>query len=73
MLSKLKKIFDKIKCSLSCCNSDCKLDKNNLVIKFDDLQIQISELENQVEIVKKFSIDKSVNNENKVYKIISNV
>lgn len=72
MFEKLKKIFGKLKCEFSCCNSVWKLEKNNLVIKFDDLQIQISELENQIEIVKKSSIDESVINE-KTYKKKSNV
>jgi len=72
MFEKLKKIFGKLKCEFSCCNSACKLDKNNLIIQFDDLRIQISELENELEIVKKSSIDESVINE-KTYKKKSNV
>tara|TARA_R110001632_G_scaffold111569_1_gene222391 strand:- start:3159 stop:3386 length:228 start_codon:yes stop_codon:yes gene_type:complete len=56
---KFKNLIKKLSCKFSCCNSDCKLDKNQLTIEIDDLRIQLGEMTEELKIVKKNSINQN--------------
>tara|TARA_R110000803_G_scaffold108532_3_gene176824 strand:- start:3432 stop:3659 length:228 start_codon:yes stop_codon:yes gene_type:complete len=58
---KFKNLVKKLSCKFSCCNSDCKLDKNQLTIEIDDLRIQFGEMAEELKIVKKNSIKENAN------------
>ena len=47
--SRIRKFLDNFKlCSFSCCNSDCKISKNTLLLEIEDLKIKIDFLENEL-------------------------
>lgn len=54
--TKFRNFIKKLNCAFSCCNSNCKISKKSILIDIDDLKIQISSLNNELEIVKKNSI-----------------
>ena len=54
--TKFRNFIKKLNCVFSCCNSNCKISKKSILIDIDDLKIQISSLNNELEIVKKNSI-----------------
>ena len=54
---KFRNFIKKLNCVFSCCNSNCKISKKAILIDIDDLKIQISSLNTELQIVKKNSIN----------------
>lgn len=53
---RFRSFISKLSCKATCCNSDCKIDKNQLIIDIDDLRFQIGSLNDEIKIVKQLSI-----------------